>query len=42
MNYIEPFHFHGTSLHAGYTEQDVVREARKRAQKLVERFASQP
>ncbi len=42
MNYIEPFYFHGTSLHAGYTEQDVVSEARKHAQKLAVRLASLP
>ena len=35
MNYIEPIYFHGTSLVAGYTEEDVRKKARKQADNLV-------
>lgn len=36
MNYIEPFYFHGTSLNAGYTEEEVKSKAKNQAGKLAE------
>ncbi|EJL73599.1 NAD(P)H-dependent oxidoreductase [Chryseobacterium populi] len=41
MNYIEPFYFHGTSLNAGYTKEDVKRKARKQAKSLIEKLEKQ-
>lgn len=38
MNYIEPFYFHGTSINAGYTEEDVKSKAREQAKNLVEKL----
>ncbi|WP_294299050.1 NAD(P)H-dependent oxidoreductase [uncultured Chryseobacterium sp.] len=38
MNYVEPFYFYGTSLHAGYTEEDVKTQAREQAKKLVQKL----
>lgn len=35
MNYVEPFYFHGTSLAAGYTENDIKNKAKKHAKKLI-------
>jgi len=35
MNYIEPFYFHGTSLVAGYTENDVKEKAKNHANRLI-------
>ena len=35
MNYIEPFYFHGTSLNAGYTEEEVKSKAKRQAGKLI-------
>jgi putative NADPH-quinone reductase len=36
MNYIEPFYFHGTSLNAGYIENEVKSKAKDQAGKLAE------
>lgn len=36
MNYVEPFYFHGTSVNAGYTEEDVKVKARTQGKKLAE------
>ncbi|MEN4762368.1 NAD(P)H-dependent oxidoreductase [Chryseobacterium sp. C39-AII1] len=38
MNYVEPFYFHGTSVNAGYTEDDVKRKALDQATKLIEKL----
>ncbi|NTE01117.1 NAD(P)H-dependent oxidoreductase [Agrobacterium tumefaciens] len=35
MNYIEPIYFHGTSLAAGFTKEDVTAKAREHAKKLI-------
>lgn len=35
MNFVEPFYFHGTSINAGYTEEDVKEKAREQAKKLI-------
>ncbi|MEQ7801326.1 NAD(P)H-dependent oxidoreductase [Pedobacter sp. ASV1-7] len=40
MNYIDPIYFHGTSLTAGYTEEDVKKKAKDHAQKLIERLTN--
>jgi len=34
MNFVEPFYFHGTSINAGYTEEDVKEKARIQAKML--------
>lgn len=36
MNYVEPFYFHGTSVNAGYMEEDVKVKARTQGKKLAE------
>jgi putative NADPH-quinone reductase len=38
MNYMEPIYFHGTSLAAGYTEEDVKNKAKDHAQRLITRL----
>ncbi|WP_449388216.1 NAD(P)H-dependent oxidoreductase [Chryseobacterium lineare] len=35
MNYINPFYFHGTSINAGYTEENVKERAREQAKRLI-------
>jgi len=35
MNYVEPFYFHGTSLDAGYTENDIKNKAKNQAKRLI-------
>jgi len=35
MNYIEPIYFHGTSLAAGYTEDEVKNKAKDHARRLI-------
>ncbi len=35
MNYIDPVYFHGTSLVAGYTEEEVKTKAKKHSQRLI-------
>ena len=35
MNYVEPFYFHGISLVAGYTENDVKDKAKNQAKRLI-------
>ncbi|GGE50100.1 putative NADPH-quinone reductase [Pedobacter psychrotolerans] len=35
MNYIEPIYFHGTSLAAGFTKEEVTRKAIEHAKKLI-------
>ncbi|WP_042723136.1 NAD(P)H-dependent oxidoreductase [Flavobacterium sp. B17] len=35
MNFVEPFYFHGTSINAGYTEEDVKEKAREQAKRLI-------
>lgn len=35
MNYIDPIYFHGTSLSAGYTEEDIIEKAKNHAKKLI-------
>lgn len=36
MNYIEPVYFHGTSVNAGYTKEDIKNKAKAQGQKLAE------
>ncbi len=36
MKYIEPFYFHGTSVNAGYTKEDIERKAVEQAERLIE------
>ncbi|AQW94450.1 flavodoxin family protein [Elizabethkingia anophelis] len=36
MNYIEPLYFYGTSLNAGYTEEQVKNKAKEQTKKLAE------
>ncbi len=40
MNYIDPIYFHGTSLSAGYTAEDVKSKARTHAEKLIKKLAT--
>ncbi|WP_342644822.1 NAD(P)H-dependent oxidoreductase [Mucilaginibacter sp. CSA2-8R] len=40
MNYIDPIYFHGTSLAAGYTAEDVKSKARTHAHRLIEKLAA--
>lgn len=35
MNYVEPLYFHGTSLAAGYSEDDVKKKAKNHAKRLI-------
>lgn len=35
MNYIDPIYFHGTSLAAGYKEEDIIKKAKNHAKKLI-------
>lgn len=35
MNFVEPFYFHGTSINAGYTEEDLKEKAREQAKRLI-------
>lgn len=35
MNFVEPFYFHGTSVNAGYTAEDVREKARSHAKRLI-------
>lgn len=35
MNYIDPFYFHGTSLNAGYTEEEIKGKANEQAKNLI-------
>jgi len=35
MNYVEPFYFHGTSLVAEYTENNVKDKAKNQAKRLI-------
>lgn len=39
MNYIDPIYFHGTSLAAGYSEDDVRNGAKNHAKRLITRLA---
>lgn len=36
MNYIDPIYFHGTSIAAGYTEEEIRANARLHAKKLIQ------
>lgn len=36
MNYVEPLYFHGTSVNAGYTEEDIKIKSRNQAMNLIE------
>jgi putative NADPH-quinone reductase len=38
MNYVEPIYFHGTSLAAGYTEDEIKCKAKYHAEKLITRL----
>lgn len=38
MNYVEPVYFHGTSVNAGYTEEDVKTKARQQAKRLIQKL----
>jgi putative NADPH-quinone reductase len=38
MNYIDPIYFHGTSLAAGYTEEEVKNKAKDHAKRLIGRL----
>ncbi len=40
MNYMDPVYFHGTSLAAGYTEEDVKSKAKAHAGRLIEKLIS--
>ncbi|WP_027385775.1 NAD(P)H-dependent oxidoreductase [Chryseobacterium gregarium] len=35
MKYVDPFYFHGTSVHSGYTEEDIKRKATEQAKRLI-------
>lgn len=35
MKYVDPFYFHGTSVHSGYTEEDIKRKATEQAERLI-------
>jgi len=35
MNFVDPFYFHGTSVNAGYTAEDVREKARAQAKRLI-------
>lgn len=39
MNYIEPVYFYGTSLAAGYTENEIKANAKQHAQRLLDKLA---
>ncbi|WP_407483582.1 NAD(P)H-dependent oxidoreductase [Elizabethkingia meningoseptica] len=34
MNYVEPFYFYGTSLNAGYSKEEIIRNAENQAENL--------
>jgi putative NADPH-quinone reductase len=36
MNYIEPVYFHGTSVNAGYTEEDIKNKAKAQGKRLAD------
>ena len=36
MKYLDPIYFHGTSLAAGYTKQDIISKAKHHAKRLIE------
>jgi len=38
MNYVEPFYFHGTSVNAGYTEEEIKEKARAQGKVLIEKL----
>ncbi|WP_294201718.1 MULTISPECIES: NAD(P)H-dependent oxidoreductase [Chryseobacterium] len=38
MNYVEPVYFHGTSVNAGYTEEDVKTKAGQQAKRLIQKL----
>ncbi|WP_294265074.1 NAD(P)H-dependent oxidoreductase [uncultured Chryseobacterium sp.] len=38
MNYVEPVCFHGTSVNAGYTEEDVKTKAGQQAKRLIQKL----
>lgn len=38
MNYVEPVYFHGTSLAAGFTEEEVKSRAQAHADLLIEKL----
>lgn len=40
MNYVEPFYFHGTSVNAGYPEEDIKSKAKAQGKKLAEILGS--
>ena len=42
MQYIDPFYFHGTSIHAGYTEDAVRANAAQQASRLIQRLQNRP
>ena len=35
MKYVEPLYFHGTSVNAGYTKEDIEAKAKAQAQRLL-------
>ncbi|MCE7042609.1 NAD(P)H-dependent oxidoreductase [Dyadobacter sp. CY312] len=36
MQYLDPIYFHGTSVAAGYTKEDIINKAREHGQRLIE------
>ncbi len=40
MNYIDPIYFHGTSLAAGYREEEIKSTAKQHARKLIDRIVA--
>lgn len=40
MNYVDPFYFHGTSVNAGYTEENIKTKATEQAKSLIEKLRS--
>lgn len=40
MNYVEPFYFHGTSVNAGYPEENIKSKAKAQGKKLAEILGS--
>ena len=40
MKYLDPIYFHGTSVAAGYTKQDIISKAKDHAKRLIETLSA--
>jgi putative NADPH-quinone reductase len=40
MEYLDPIYFHGTSVTAGYTKQDIISKAKDHAKRLIETLSA--